>query len=838
MRIPCAHCPEGESFDNLLAFHFHYKVKHKGIDFVCAFDLCHRRYDEWKSFQKHLKRDHNALSKPSENSAEARNTEGPHVPKDCDVICETPEPELTFDAFPEMLRSLKNFVRDELPDDVEAAIYNEVDLLVAKLCSKLNLPRSMTTSIIHDFSAFFTSGIFKKVSNVIQVLLETASVSNEEKGKIERVFELLSHPFDHVKSDYLRKRHFEKSGHYIAPITYTIHTRMENARTKAGKRLRMTDVTGQFVPLRDVLKKMFELPGFHDEVVGYTKSLMEEEHTISNFMQSECFKRKRALYPEDCEVYALLPYFDDFQPNAALGPHLEKLGAVYAGLPFLPPTCRSKLENILLVQLFNSDDRTLYGNKEVFKPLIDELEFLATTGICVSKPDGSVVRIFFVAGALLGDNLGLNGYAGYIESFNGDFYCRTCKMPKALCRNSVKEDVSKLRTPEDYRRDVLLNDPSQTGIKERCVFDVLAAFETPTDIGWDPFHDINEGIDHYSMSAILKHFHIGNKLFLENLNDRMYFFDFQADSDNKPPSILPEHLENKKLKMTGAEMSTFVRLLGGIIGDLVEESDPFWHLWQILHDISTICNSQRLPRNIGPTLELFVEKHHSLYMELTGNALKPKFHFVTHYNSRTLRLMGPPALMSTIRYESKHKALKSVANVCCSRVNLPMTVAAKEQEELCYRFKSQQPLRPSFDVGPGVITDLRVHEQFPCFSLTLPESVFDNVEHQLSANWVNFNNAHYVPKMALFKGFDEVQYPQFVRIEMILVCTDHPVFLCSPLRTVALDSHTRSIIVEEIPYCLNWYCLSLNSIPDPIPLSIYRNANYERFIVPKHVLIA
>lgn len=44
-----------------------------------------------------------------------------------------------------------------------------------------------------------------------------------------------------------------------------------------------------------------------------------------------------------------------------------------------------------------------------------------------SPKKGEKIRIYFALGLLLGDNLGLNGILGFVESFNAYYSCRLCK---------------------------------------------------------------------------------------------------------------------------------------------------------------------------------------------------------------------------------------------------------------------------------------------------------------------------------------------------------------------------------------------------------------------------
>lgn len=43
---------------------------------------------------------------------------------------------------------------------------------------------------------------------------------------------------------------------------------------------------------------------------------------------------------------------------------------------------------------------------------------------------GKKVKIYFALGLLLGDNLGLNGMLGFVESFNAYHSCRLCTTSK------------------------------------------------------------------------------------------------------------------------------------------------------------------------------------------------------------------------------------------------------------------------------------------------------------------------------------------------------------------------------------------------------------------------
>ena len=83
--------------------------------------------------------------------------------------------------------------------------------------------------------------------------------------------------------------------------------------------------------------------------------------------------------------------------------------------------------NIHVVALFHSQDLKKHRFDNILKPLIDDVKTLETEGIEVPFSDspllGSVIQV-------TGDNLGLHGMFGYVESFSATYFCRFCLTTK------------------------------------------------------------------------------------------------------------------------------------------------------------------------------------------------------------------------------------------------------------------------------------------------------------------------------------------------------------------------------------------------------------------------
>ena len=148
----------------------------------------------------------------------------------------------------------------------------------------------------------------------------------------------------------------------------------------------------------------------------YLNSLNKNKNVITNFMEGQLWQKKYSK--ENRMILPLHLFADDFEMGNALGSHAgkQKLCGVYIILPFLPPHQAKKLYNIFLVTLFYSKYRKLFGNRAVFKKVIEEINFLSEYGIQINI-NNKIITVYFELGLILGDNLGVNGVCGFAESF-------------------------------------------------------------------------------------------------------------------------------------------------------------------------------------------------------------------------------------------------------------------------------------------------------------------------------------------------------------------------------------------------------------------------------------
>ena len=178
---------------------------------------------------------------------------------------------------------------------------------------------------------------------------------------------------------------------------------------------------------------------------------------------------------------------------------------MYASIACLPPRIASRLNSIFLTLLINSKNKKDAKDEDVFKKVVDEVNFLQEQGISLKIGNQSyIVKFKFVL--ILGDNLGLNGLFGFVESFTANYYCRICRASSEEAAIMTTENESILRNRENYEADVRLQNSSQTGIKSSCVFHHIENFHVTENLTVDMMHDLLEGVCVYVIKSIINVF--------------------------------------------------------------------------------------------------------------------------------------------------------------------------------------------------------------------------------------------------------------------------------------------------------------------------------------------
>lgn len=831
--VKCGTCRADFNSITLLKLHL---PSHGGLRFICGEDECGRYFSVLDTYLRHLKSAHSCVTNSSytDKSLTAKNAtssveDHEYPPEDSDILNNDTNIE----------------GNDSVPDlsvaDFKTTYSKSIEILVAKLYSNPSIPRNFVQTLIDDFELFLNGGFVEVLEAKVLKALVASSVLPSTTEDIKNIFNCIKNPFKGLHSDYMRMEYFKANSFYVAPVTYIIsQCRPKTFNTAEGVIVKHVKTTGQFVPFRHVLKNLFELPGALSSTLKYVEYLKNaiNDAVISNVIQGHRWKTIVSKFQDTDIVLPVDFYYDDVEPNAALGAHSEKLGAGYIMLPALPPACRSKLENIFLVLLIDADDRksctpgkTSY-NSEVFKPVIKELNFLEEKGIWCQTDDLGEKQIFFVLNLIRGDNLGMHGILGFAEGFTANYPCVICRAPKELTCRLTRHDDSLLRNMTNYNNDVVRADCSLTGIKEACVFNKVRSYHVVQSHSVDNMHDGAEGMCHYVLIPIIKHC-VDSKYFsIPTLNSRLFFFDYgPSDSDNKLQPIADDFATKSKLKGTASEIFTLVRIFGVLVGDLVPEDDEYWRLYKLHKEIIEICQANELPLEMNEQLDLLVHEHHCLFLKLIGR-LPPKGHHYTHYGF-FLRENGSPNHASSMRGEAQHRQIVTkYARAITSRRNLPLSVAIKNQLSMCFRFLTKPPLIPQMVCGPGEVIDLCDHLLYTSIKSKLPNCL-KKCETVQRVNWVEVYGTVYKPRVVLVCDvINDIKF-KFAKVVDIFIVEGKALFICQSLTNLGYEEHVGGYGVK---YSNSHVCIFHEDLFDHTPLYDFQMCSGERYVVPKYYI--
>lgn len=452
-------------------------------------------------------------------------------------------------------------------------------------------------------------------------------------------------------------------------------------------------------------------------------------------------------------------------------------------LPFLPSQYYSKLNHIFLLALFHAGDRTSFGNRLVFQKVADKLNTLLHDGVFVTTNAYSGIVKFRVA-CLTGDNLGLNSILGFVESFNASHCCRICNVNKQQLQTLFFEDRTLLRSPEEYEQQVLQNDVSITGIKEKCVLlDALDGFKLFDHVAVDVLHDYLEGCCRYVMTFVVNFLVNDSKIVpLNLLQAKLTAFDYGPDSSSNPSNCIVLDGRNIKLKTSAAEMLTLVRYFGLMVGLYVPEDCNVWSLYINLRKILDRLLNSTVTMHGAEQLKFLISELNQCYCELTKSQLQPKFHFLTHYPDMLLKF-SPLTQIWTMRFEARHRILKEAARASSSKVNICKTVAVKNQLLLNDLFLRNEPLN---DINMG-----KKQNSSPLLINIVKNKFGNNYDTLFSVQWLSIMGTKvHVSSIVTVDLNVDTFLPLFGDVGDILVSSDNEVFFfCNLYNTVYYDTH-------------------------------------------------
>lgn len=358
----CSICKS--NFASVNALYLHLKIQERVNEntvFKCQEMNCWRDFANWKTFRKHLIRNHKyPIYVPNQALSGICNKANLSGISSCnEEIAVSPT-----------ISDSGNIDLSNISDNKDIGtihflkenVRNSLITCASKLYAEPNLPRNHIQFIIDDFHELL-SDIMTNLKLVLCNSLKGTDCENI-KNAVDKALTAVTEPFQDICSEYHRLKIFQEMGYYIPPQSYVIGSRIDNKLSEGRIIKEIIPVTAQFIPMRKVLYSFFSLPGVLEKTLQYLKTLKAQED-FSNFVQGEIWREKESKFFVGKDVLPIFLYYDDFEINNPLGSHagIQKVGGMYFSIPCIPPEFRAKVENIFLCLLFYFSDRYIFKSK-------------------------------------------------------------------------------------------------------------------------------------------------------------------------------------------------------------------------------------------------------------------------------------------------------------------------------------------------------------------------------------------------------------------------------------------------------------------------------------------
>lgn len=296
----------------------------------------------------------------------------------------------------------------------------------------------------------------------------------------------------------------------------------------------------------------------------------------------------------------------------------------------------------------------------VLETIVADLKMIESTGIVTHSNTilkGALACVSF-------DNLGGNVLFGFSGGFKACHFCRICTSTNQDCRQMIKEDPRTVRTVSEYNKLVEKLQPGTQinlietkGIKSKCALNTLANFHVISNASVDLMHDIFEGAVGFLIEQVV-HYLVVNKIAsIEQLQGLVQCYNYGYLSKSSIPSKL--NIEKKNIGQNTSQTKCLFLHLPFILFQFKDEVKSIWLAVESLLQIIQILLSDEICEDDLKRLSQLVTKHLEYYQLFFGQQLKPKHHFLLHYE-RVIRAMGPVVKFWAMRMEAKHQYFKQL----------------------------------------------------------------------------------------------------------------------------------------------------------------------------------
>lgn len=590
-----------------------------------------------------------------------------------------------------------------------------------------------------------------------------------------------------MNSNYKRKKYLQKDALYVKPKSCAIGVRWD------GNLKTFVQCTFEYVSIQKTIESLFKQREFRELYFSYNSAKKYTDGVYENFESGMLAKSNPLLTSEPYTIQLQL-YTDDIEINQALQPSagLHKVKAVYLRIVNLPPEYSTRLDNIYIVAVCNSNDVKELGFNHILEPITNEIKTLEINGTDL----GEGLRLKCILTSFTFDNLGGNECFGLQMNFSQGSFCRVCTISKKDSEYLTKNDPSLWRTKEEYNSFIVegvenLVPKDSKGYTHYSKLNNCAHFHTVVNHAVDPMHDLLEGIGIILLNNVINYC-ISHKIITENvLLGRITSFNYGWLNKKNQPSTIK--LSKAKLGLTASKTYCLLVFLPFILSDLKHLLTNIWICVSSLLQLMQIVFSRKIEESDISRLEMLITQHLDNMMQVFNLKLTPKQHILTHY-PEIIRMMGPVVHMSTMRYESKHTELKAIATKTKNFKNINFTIAHKCQGIMVARgFTYSDTVDTSLkkSLSDHIKSKVALNEaDYIDVIKPIYERRFRNIADLKIITFFTFNGIYYRTGLVFLKS------NYYHKIIEIVTDKKQFWFLAKPFKSIKYDNFHNSIIIE------------------------------------------
>lgn len=454
--------------------------------------------------------------------------------------------------------------------------------------------------------------MFKICHNLIEnisklnkhLIIEESGMKPEDA--IDSTTNFVSHAISEVQSVYKRDKVFSRNQYYVAPVEKAVGTRMEMIydKTDQVEKPHLIQSTLQYISPIESLKSFFKNEENRKLYFDFNRNHECVKNVYERFCCGKVFQ-SNSFFKSNPYAIQLAFSTDEFEVCNPLGSRKgkHKLWPVYFTIKNLPPRLNSKIHNIFLAVVCNSDDLKTEDTdfNDILELLKTDILELQTVGIVLSDQTilkGSIA--YFTS-----DNLGANTVLGLAESFRATFYCRICITPRNICEKQTKENSAEYRIKQNYKDIIRTIENSANpdlkdtfGVKRYCILNDVPYFDIFKNIFADIMHDLSEGVIPLILQQIFLICISSDVFKIDELRKLVSYYKYPKKFRSKKPSHLV--VENKNLNQNATQTDCLFLNIPFILYKFKENIlvKSMWILVKELLQIYQIVHSEKLDEKI------------------------------------------------------------------------------------------------------------------------------------------------------------------------------------------------------------------------------------------------